>query len=679
MLEQVDRNLFLGGSNDQQALILELQKQVQLSTLIHQISQEFRKTLNLDEILQSACRLLSDALSCEQVYVLIAESGDRNLTVRGEYHRSPHATQLGKKRSIAVLPDLRLQMQVIPPDLESALGSLLQSAAGSQSAAGTQSAAGSQSAVETQAANRQFLLRMPIHQQGEISGMIELYRTDCLDQDEAITIGDLLWQQKVIEGIASQLSIAIEQARLYESTRRQAEREALLRLITNQIHQSLDLHTILQTAVQQVRQLLNTSRVVIYQFHENWQGTVMVEDVADERDAILGKNNQDDCFSGEYAHLYAAGRVQAIDDILQAGLDACHVNFLQGLQVRANLIVPIVIESKLWGLLLAHECRHPRVWQRWETDLLQQLATQLAIAIQQCNLYSQVQAAATQAQLQAEQLQATLKELQAMQLQLIQTEKLSSLGQMVAGIAHEINNATTFIHSNLPYAQNYAARLEQALSLYETNYPQPPQAIAELSDTADLSYIREDFPRLLQSMQDGTNRIRAIVLTLRNFSRLDQAQYKLVDLHEGLESTLVILQHRLKAGAQIHKQYGDLPLVECHAGQINQVFLNLLSNALDAAGEQAEVTIRTWQSSPDHVTIAVRDNGPGIPQDIQPRIFDPFFTTKPIGRGTGLGLSICQQIICHSHKGQIHCISQPGQGTEFQIELPIAIAVQDEG
>ena len=452
------------------------------------------------------------------------------------------------------------------------------------------------------------------------------------------------------------------------AVREQAQRESLLRLVTNQIHQTLDLGTILQTAVREVRQLLKTSRVVVYQFRADWQGEVVVEDVDSRWKSVLGDTSQDNCFSGDYARLYQEGRVRAINNIQQAGLDSCHINFLQQLQVQANLIVPIAIGSKLWGLLIAHECSSPRVWQTWEIQLLQQLALQMAIAIHQAELYQQAQAAVAQAQAQAEQLQATLTQLQSTQLQLIQSEKLSSLGQMVAGVAHEINNATTFIYSNLPHAQTYAQLLSKALTIYQTAYPQPPAAAA-LNTNLEIDYVLADFPKLLQSMELGTKRIREIVLTLRNFSRLDEAQCKPVDLHEGIESTLVILQHRLKAGVKLDKHYGSLPLVECHAGQINQVFLNLLTNALDAAGEQAEITICT-QPHLDSVRIAIRDNGPGIPLEIQSRIFDPFFTTKEIGKGTGLGLSICHQIICQGHHGQIRCISQPGQGTEFQIELP---------
>jgi two-component system NtrC family sensor kinase len=302
---------------------------------------------------------------------------------------------------------------------------------------------------------------------------------------------------------------------------------------------------------------------------------------------------------------------------------------------------------------------------------LQQLADQVAIAIQQAELYAQVQTAATESQAQAATLKATLEELQTTQMQLLQSEKLSSLGQMVAGVAHEINNAITFIHANLPYAQRYAHALIQAIALYEEGCPELPEAIAHAIAEQELDYVREDFPKLISSMQEGTKRIREIVLTLRNFSRLDEAERKVVDLHEGIDSTLVILQHRMKTGVTIEKIYGELPPVECHAGQINQVFLNLLTNALDAAGEKANITIQTWYEA-DQATISIRDDGPGIPPELQERIFDPFFTTKEVGEGTGLGLSICYQIVVKGHQGRLQCCSQPGAGAEFRVVLPVS-------
>ncbi|MBD2102211.1 MHYT domain-containing protein [Leptolyngbya sp. FACHB-261] len=474
------------------------------------------------------------------------------------------------------------------------------------------------------------------------------------------------------------------------SERKQAEeREALLRLVTEQIRSSLDLPTVLQTVVREVQQLLTTDRVLIYQFSHDWQGEVVVEQVSGNWRSTLGLIGQDDCFSKEYVQLYQGGRVRAVSDILEAGLESCHVEFLQNLQVRANLIVPILIGSKLWGLLIAHECKAPRNWQVPEMRLLQQIANQLAIAIKQAELYDQTRQAAATAVAQAQQLSRVLSDLQQTQAQLIQTEKLSSLGQMVAGIAHEINNPVSFVYGNLSYLNNYAHNLLELLHLYQEHYPRPGLAIQAKTAAIDLDFIVEDLPKILSSMKVGAERIQQIVLSLRNFSRLDQAEMKSVDIHEGLDSTILILQHRLRACAghsniEIRKQYSNLPLVECYAGQLNQVFMNILSNAIDALekhnsqslgeglkSEPGLITIQTQAINTNLVTVRIADNGPGMSEAVRARIFDPFFTTKPVGQGTGLGLSISYQIIVKKLGGQLRCSSQPGQGTEFYLELPV--------
>jgi len=500
------------------------------------------------------------------------------------------------------------------------------------------------------------------------------------------------WERQLLEGVASQLTIAINQAKLYSETRRQAEKESLLRLIGNQIRSTLDLGTILQTAVREVRQLLQCDRVIMYQFEDNWQGKIVVEDMTVPWPSILGEMGADKCFRGDYADLYQQGRVRAINDIFNAGLEPCHVDFLDSLQVKANLIVPIVTSrseenspeidgscnfkfpGRLWGLLIAHECHDTRNWEQQETELLSQLADQMAIAIQQAELYSKVREAAIKSQAQTQQLQAAMQELRSTQQQLIQTEKMSGLGQMVAGIAHEINNANNFIHANLFHAQEYFKVLNEALELTGNACPEAAAAIVRINEELELDYIREDFGKLLNSMREGSSRIRSIVTTLRSFSRLDEAEFKAVDLHEGLESSLLMLQNKLKTNIKIDKQYGSLPLIKCHAGQINQVFYNLIDNALDAinsAKKPGELTIRSWQSEPNWVTISVRDTGTGIPTEIQDKIFDPFFTTKPVGSGTGLGLSVCYQVIVQAHGGRIKCISQVGEGTELIVELPL--------
>jgi signal transduction histidine kinase len=288
-------------------------------------------------------------------------------------------------------------------------------------------------------------------------------------------------------------------------------------------------------------------------------------------------------------------------------------------------------------------------------------------------------------------LQETLQTLQRTQSQMIQAEKMSSLGQLVAGVAHEINNPVNFIHGNMVHVNEYTQNLLALVQLYQTEFPNATPALRDKMDEIDLEFLHEDVLKLLTSMQVGTDRIREIVTSLRNFSRLDEAQVKEVDIHEGLESTLLILQHRFKATAScpmttLIRAYGNLPLVECHPGPLNQVFMNLLVNALDALEEsnlnrtyQAikaqpnQITIRTAVIDAEWVEIAIADNGPGMSEAVRQQLFVPFFTTKPVGKGTGMGLSISYQIITEKHGGKFDCFSTVGKGTEFVLQIPVRL------
>lgn len=345
-----------------------------------------------------------------------------------------------------------------------------------------------------------------------------------------------------------------------------------------------------------------------------------------------------------------------------------------------------------------------------------------------------------------QQLKLTLKDLQRTQAQLVHSEKMSSMGQMVAGVAHEINNPIGIIEGNLSHAKNYLGDLEGLMQLYDKYYPNHPKEIADYLKTIDWDFVREDFPKILESMESGASRIHNMVLSLRNFSRLDEAEFKLVDIHEGIDNTLVMLQHRLQASGknpaiEVTKKYGNLPKVECFPKQLNQVFFNILNNAIDALKENkiqqetnysnnklttqnylqefdltkniccevagtyqsiAQSPLRTYnleiptqtqevpcitiqteiissqhqqiiegQQKIDKIVIRIADNGTGITQSVQKRMFDPFFSTKQVGKGTGLGLSISYQIVVQRHGGQLYCISEPGVGTEFVIEIPL--------
>lgn len=286
----------------------------------------------------------------------------------------------------------------------------------------------------------------------------------------------------------------------------------------------------------------------------------------------------------------------------------------------------------------------------------------------------------------AQELERILDKLKRTQAQLIQTEKMSSLGQMVAGVAHEINNPVSFIYGNLPPARHYFQCLLSLIEIYQKTYPQPTPEIRQLAEEIELDFLVEDWQNLMHSMQVGAERIQEIVQSLRNFSRLDEKNLKPVDIHEGIENTLLILQHRLKAQGnhpeiQVIKDYGQLPLVTCYASQLNQVFMNLLSNAIDALENQPRprvITISTsvspsasTSSISQFISIRIADNGSGMSEDVQQKIFDPFFSTKGVGNGTGLGLSISYHIVVEKHKGKISCSSTLGQGTELVVEIPL--------
>jgi PAS domain S-box-containing protein len=709
-------------------------------------------------------------------------------------------------------------------------------------------------------------LVVPIVQEEKLWGLLVAQQCGETRQWQSLEI-DLL------KSLSTQAAIAIHQSELYQHSQaeiiqrqqteaalqQQFQRERLIGAISQRIRQSLKLEDILNTTVAEVRQVLASDRVVIFRFEPDWSGKVVVESVDDRCLPILGKNIYDPCFKEAYVFPYQEGRVRAIDDIHTANLDQCHINLLAELQVRANLVVPLLKREQLWGLLIAHQCSQPRHWQQFEIDLFCSLASQVAIAIQQSQLYEEAQSlglreqainqltqairssldlntifstavceigsllqvdraqivqylperklwlnvseyrkskdlpatlgvevpdennriasrlkrleivriddadtcedeihkayapdcpgawllvplhfgsklwgslglvrktrpyqwqesevelicavadqvaiAIQQAKLyeqsctatataitQARQLEQALSTLQRTQTHLVQSEKMSSLGQLVAGVAHEINNPVNFIYANLDHASEYIEDLIGLVELYQQQYPNPSPDIQSEIETIELDFLIEDLPKLLDSMKVGAERICEIVRSLRNFSRLSEAEIKPVDIHEGLDSTLMILQSRLKAQGkhpeiQVIKEYGNLPKVECYAGQLNQVFMNVLSNAIDAIDEQnqmrsfeeikanpSKITVRTELFNEHQVAIRIADNGPGMTEQVKQRLFDPFFTTKPVGSGTGLGLSISYQIVVEKHSGQIHCFSELGQGTEFVIQIPL--------
>mgnify|MGYP000075899840 CR=1 FL=1 len=360
-------------------------------------------------------------------------------------------------------------------------------------------------------------------------------------------------------------------------------------------------------------------------------------------------------------------------------------------QLKSLLCTPIINQRKLIGILYLENNLTVGAFNSHRLEVLRLLSSQVAISLENALLYNsveqKVQERTQELNEKNERLEKTLRELKLTQAQLIQTEKMSSLGQMVAGVAHEINNPVSFIYGNLNPASEYVKDLLKLIELYQQHYPEPADEILEEIETIELEFLIGDLQKLLDSMKVGAERIRDIVLSLRNFSRLDEAQMKSVDIHQGIDSTVMLLQPRLRKeggrlGIDLIKKYSNLPLITCYASQLNQVFMNVLTNAIDALllardcpsqpQNNPTITIATEVTDRNTAIVRMADNGSGMSTEVLHKIFDPFFTTKPVGSGTGLGLSISHSIVVSSHGGSLTCVSAPGEGTEFIIEIPIA-------
>ncbi|HIK05554.1 MAG TPA: PAS domain S-box protein [Trichormus sp. M33_DOE_039] len=490
----------------------------------------------------------------------------------------------------------------------------------------------------------------------------------------------------LLNWIANNIAVAID--RIWAREELLSRREALLLRLASQIRSSLDIDTILETAVNEIRSLLQVDRCYFIQYSVSLSQpsfTITHEARNSQLPPMLGnlplQNNH------LFTKVFLNQELVCINNIYSdSSIDQNTQALLSEFGITSQLLLPVKSHAGELGAIVCSHCSGERVWSQSEIGLLQAVTDQLAIAIDHAQLYNQSRAATLAAQTQAEQLTTALHQLQQTQSQLIQHEKMSSLGQLVAGVAHEINNPVNFIHGNLTYAQEYFEDLLTLLNLYRENYPNPTPEIQELTEEVDLNFLADDLSKLLNSMNMGTNRIREIVLSLRNFSRLDEAEKKLVDIHDGIDNTLLILHHRWKnngigLGISVIKEYGNLPVVDCYPGQLNQVFMNILTNAIDALEDsmashdarllQPQIRIRTELLDNNFISIRIADNGSGMTEEVRNRLFDPFFTTKPVGKGTGLGLSISYQIIVEKHGGMLQCFSELGKGTEFLIQIPL--------
>lgn len=459
-------------------------------------------------------------------------------------------------------------------------------------------------------------------------------------------------------------------------------RTQLLNHISTEIRNSLDLDTILQNAVNAIFAEIEIDICTFVWYHPDTKPHTL--EVVKEQ-----KNPQLASWLGSYPldnfpqlfEQMLQGKIYRLDQVAHSSDEPLKA-WCQQAGLGTYLILPVHTSGVRMGGFEMGRIASDRPWQDDELELLQSIATQVAIAIYQAQLYQDSQA-------KSKELQQAYRELQDTQVQLIQAEKMSSLGQLVAGVAHEINNPVSFIYGNLAHTSDYTDNLLELIQLYQNCYPNPPDEIMEFMEEIELDFLISDFPKIIKSMKNGASRIRDIVQSLRTFSRLDEAEVKAVNLHENIDSTLVILHNRLKGHGrvpeiQVIKQYGNLPQIECSSSLLNQVFMNLLMNAIEAIEERRNrlnpeplsdyvgcITLKTQILLENRVLIVIQDNGIGMNASVQEKLFNPFFTTKAIGKGTGMGLSTSYQIITENHKGTLRFSSTEGVGTEFAIELPL--------
>ncbi|MFN6539269.1 MAG: ATP-binding protein [Nostoc sp. EkiNYC01] len=518
--------------------------------------------------------------------------------------------------------------------------------------------------------------RYPIEASGQIIGWV-------VGKEQATLVASLLSclakQEAEKKILAKELLERYQEIDLFED-------------ISTQLTTSLDRRQIAQLVLQEMSQLIESSAGMILLLSPD--GTEF--EIIAEFGVFCGQN-QPEPGRGIIGSIVQSGRAELINDVQADSRLWGEKN------VNALICAPLRAKERVLGAI-AIGTQKTDSYRTEHLKLVSIFASQTAIAIEKALLYEQSTQAAIQAKAQTQKLQQALQDLQLAQTKLIQSEKMSSLGQLIAGVAHEINNPVNFICGNLRYVAEYAQDLLHLLQDYQKFLPVAPPDLQSQLDNIDVEFIMEDLPKLLDSMKLGSDRIVEIVQSLKNFSRHDEAQIKAVNIHDGIDGTLMILRHRLKASAhrpaiEIVKDYGKLPLIECYPGQLNQVFMNILANAIDALEESLVVshwslasnesqitndkgqktlpivTIRTQVLDNEWVVIRIADNGPGMKENLIQRIYDPFFTTKEIGKGTGLGMAISHQIVVDRHGGILKCRSQLGEGTEFWIQIPVNYSV----